>query len=170
MDITTVLCGEQVRGLTVASQSSVIGVGVGLFLGLTALQVVGSGGMAALRRKAQSLRDTVNANRLAAQRAKVGHAEAELLRLEIELGSLSRTLFVVAAVLLVFSLGGLAYSSIWPQTQLSCISVWSIVGYYLALPVLLFLLSAEVIRRKSRSAATAVKDCEQAVFQALNGR
>lgn len=169
MELGAVLCAEQLRNLTLVSQSNVISVGVGLFLGLTVVQVVGSGGMAALRRKAQSLRDTVNANRLDAQRPKVGKVDAELLRLENELGSLSRTLFKVAAALLVISLGGLVCSSIRPEAQLTCTSFWAIVGYYLALPLVLFMLSAVVIRRKSSKAARAVEECEQAVFQALNG-
>lgn len=169
MYIGPVLCNEQLRDLTVGSQSNVISVGVGLFLGLTVLQVIGSGGVAALRRKAQSLRNTVNANRLDAQRPKVGKVDAELLRLENELGSLSRTLFKVAAALLVASLVGLVYSSIWPETQLTCTYFWTIVTYYLVLPLVLFMLSAAVIRHKSRKAARAVNDCEQAVFKALNG-
>lgn len=170
MKICDIVCGDFLLGLTLSHQSSVIGVGVGLFLGLTVLQVVGSGGMAALRRKSSSLRDTVNANRLDKQRSKVGRVDAELLKLEIELTSLSKTLFCLASVLLIVSLAGLVYSSIHPTAPLTCHLLWSIIGFYLVLPLLVFLVSAIVINRKSRSANMAVADCEREIYSALSDK
>ena len=149
--------------------SSVASVGVGLFLALAVVQVVGSGGVAKLRRKAAYLRDVVSANRLQNQRSSVAQADAELLRLELSLETLSGHLFAVSFVLTVVSLVGLSVTSLAPDVSIGCNWIAAFLGFYLGLPVGIFLVASLVIRRRCASARNSVSECEKEVLDRLTG-
>ena len=147
--------------------SSVASVGVGLFLALAVVQVVGSGGVAKLRRKAVYLREVVSANRLDAQRSSIANVDAELLRLELSLETLSRHLFSASFVLVIVSLLGLAAMTLAPAVALGCSLFVAFLSYYLGLPVGIFLVASLVIRRKCATVRKSVSDCETEVLDRL---
>ncbi len=147
--------------------SSVSEVGVGLFLALAVVQVVGSGGVARLRRKAANLREAVYANRLNKQRSSIAEVDAELLRLELSLEMLSGHLFTLSFVLIIVALVGLGVVSLASGVQLSCVWIAIILGYYLGLPLAIFLVASLVIRRKCQNARLIVHNCEMEVLGRL---
>lgn len=161
------LCQPVSGGLSVSALGSVLEVGVGLFLGLTVIQVVGSAGVTTLRRKASNLRDTVNANNLVGQRQSIGQVDAALLKLEIEIGSLSRSLFVLAVILLLVSLFGLVAASVVPDLAFSCTGFYAVALWYTALPVVLFWSSTLVFNRKCRPVKERIARCEEEVLEAI---
>lgn len=152
--------------LTLAALSSVLEVGVGLFLALTILQVVGSSGVATLRRRAANLRATINTNDLNGQRHSVGQVDAALLKLEIELGTLSKSLLAVALLLLIASLFGLVVSALISDKILRCHEFYGIVFGYVGLPILLFWLSTLVFNSKCSDVRKTISDCEDEVILA----
>lgn len=147
--------------------SSIASVGVGLFLALAVVQVIGSGGVAKLRRKAVHLREVVATNRLQAQRSSVAKVDAELLRLELSLETLSGHLLVVSFVLVIASLVGLIVISLAPNTSIGDVWIAALVSFYLGLPIGIFSLASLVIRRKCASARKSVADCETEVLRRL---
>lgn len=147
--------------------SSIASVGVGLFLALAVVQVIGSGGVAKLRRKAVYLREVVSANRLQSQRSSVAKIDAELLRLELSLETLSGHLFVVSFVLVIVSLVGLSVMSLAPAVSVGCIWLAAFLGFYFVLPIGIFWVASLVIRRKCTSARKSVSECETEVLDRL---
>ena len=147
--------------------SSVASVGVGLFLALAVVQVIGSGGVAKLRRKAVYLREVVSANRLDSQRSSVANVDAELLRLELSLETLSGHLFTASFILVIASLVGLSVMALAPSVALTCGWIASLIGFYLGLPIGIFLVASLVIRRKCAAARKSVSDCETEVLDRL---
>jgi hypothetical protein len=154
------------ENLTLAALSSVLEVGVGLFLALTILQVIGSSGVATLRRRTANLRATINTNDLNGQRHSVGQVDAALLKLEIELGTLSKSLLAVALLLLIVSLLGLVASSLYPDKILKCRDFYFIVLGYVGLPILLFWMSTLVFNWKCSDVKRKISDCEDEVILA----
>ena len=147
--------------------SSVASVGVGLFLALAVVQVIGSGGVAKLRRKAAYLREVVSANRMQSQRPSVANVDAELLRLELSLEKLSGHLFQVSFVLIIVSLVGLSVISLAPDVSIGCTWIAAFLSFYLGLPIFIFWAASLVIRRKCASARKSVSECETEVLDRL---
>lgn len=163
----TIICWCKHTATQLGDLSSVASVGVGLFLALAVVQVIGSGGVAKLRRKAAYLREVVSANRLQSQRSSVAKVDAELLRLELSLEKLSGHLFVISFVLIIVSLVGLSVMSLAPDVSIGCTWTAAFLGFYLGLPVVIFWVASLVIRRKCASARTCVSECEAEVLDRL---
>lgn len=144
-------CWCQYRVTELGDLSSVSEVGVGLFLGLAIVQVLGSGGLARLRRSATHLRDMVRTNRIGTERASVARIEANLLRLELQLEGLSRLFLRVSFALIIASVAGVGVVSLFGDYALGCTGTGLFIFFYLVLPVLAFLAASWVIRRKCRS-------------------
>lgn len=161
-------CG--VDDLTLSSFSSAQGVGIGLYLGLAILQVVGSGGVADLSRRSQTLETTINSNNLHGLRQDSNRIKADLAKIEIALHSFSRQVFGIVLLLLLVCLGILTLTSLRPGFPTYCWSSYSILAYFLLLPVLLFVGSAAWIRKRCSSVRAAIKSCEKLVNQKLLGK
>lgn len=149
--------------------SSVASVGVGLFLALAVVQVIGSGGVAKLRRKGGYLREVVSANRLQSQRSSVAMVDAELLRLELSLETLSGHLFVASFFLIIVSLMGLVVTSLASDVSVGCTWIAALLGFYLVLPIGIFGVASLVIRRKCASVRNSIAECEKEVLGRLTG-
>jgi hypothetical protein len=137
--------------MEVGALSSVSEVGVGLFLALALVQVVGAGRVSKLRRKADLLREVVRTNALRSERATVANINAQLLRLELQLEGLSAIFMKASFVLIALSIAGVAWVSLMPSLTVGCFGISIFVGFYLFLPVVAFAMAAMVIRAKSRS-------------------
>ena len=161
------ICWCQHTGTQLGDLSSVASVGVGLFLALAVVQVIGSGGIAKLRRKAAYLREVVSANRLVTQRSSIAKVDAELLRLELSLETLSGHLFIASFILIIVSLVGLSVMSLAPHFSIGCYWIAALLGFYLGLPIGIFLVASLIIRRKCSSARKSVSDCETEVLNRL---
>jgi hypothetical protein len=154
--------------IQLGSLSSVMEIGVGLFLALAIVQTIGSTGMAKLRRKAAYLRETVSTNKLQAQVHSIANAEAELLRLEMGLEKLSELLFNLSFALVVLSLCGVSYVSLYSNKEVNCFWTIGIFAFYFILPLLIFVIASIVIRSKGTSARQAASECENEVLERLS--
>ncbi len=111
--------------------------------------------------------EVVSANRLQNQRSIVAQADAELLRLELWLETLSGHLFAASFVLIIVSLVGLSVTSLAPDVSTGCTWITAFLGFYLGLPVGIFLVASLVIQRRCASARNCVSDCKKEVLDRL---
>jgi hypothetical protein len=148
--------------------SSVLGAGLSLFLALAVIQTLGSVGVTRLRRRSRYLHDAVKLNRLDGLRTEISKVDAELSQLELSLEALSSRLFYITFFLIVVSLAGLGVAAMVPQRTVDCITAFSIILFYLGLPIFIFIVASTVIRLKSKSALNAVSDCESQVLNRLS--
>lgn len=158
-------CG--VEELTLSSFSSALEVGVGLYLGLAILQLIGSGGIADLARRSLTLQSTINSNRLDGLREESNRIKADLAKLEITMQGFSRQVFSIVLLLLSGCLALLSLSALQPDYPTACWQSYSILGYFLLLPVLVFVGLMIWIRSRCASVRSAIKLCEQKVNQRL---
>lgn len=162
------LCWCNDTGTQLGDLSSVSEVGTGLFLGLALVQVIGSGGITRLRRKASYLRAVITTNRLRGQIPMIRRVEADLLRLELSLETLSRNLLCICFTLVAGSLIGLGVVSLRDEWQINCWIIGVVLFYYLALPLLIFVLASVIIRNKCRSPSQSLENCETEVLSRLS--
>lgn len=160
-------CFCDVDELTLSSFSSALEVGVGLYLGLAILQLIGSGGIADLSRRSLTLQSTINSNHLHGLREESNRIKADLAKLEIALQGFSRQVFAIVLLLLLVCLSVLAFSTLQPDYPAACWQSYSILGYFLLLPVLIFVCLTIWIRSRCASVRSAIKLCEQKVNQSL---
>lgn len=161
-------CG--VEELSLSSFSSALEVGVGLYLGLAILQVIGSSGIADLARRSLTLHSTIVSNRLDGLLQESNRIKADLAKLEIALQGFSRQVFAVVLLLLLVCLGILALSTLRPDYPSVCWQSYSILAYFLLLPVLIFVCLSLWIRSRCSSVRSAIKSCEKKVNQRLLGK
>lgn len=161
-------CSQRVTEL--GTLSSLTGVGVGLFLALAVVQVVGSREVSKLRRKAGQLKDLVFTNRYESEKTDVLQVEAELLRLELGLETLSEILFKICFALLLLSLIGMSVVSLAPKIEVGCLGIAGILFFYLALPLLVFVIASRVIsRRCSEVRERIAKSLDRVLDKVANG-
>lgn len=158
-------CG--MNDLTLSSFSSALEVGVGLYLGLAILQLIGSGGVSDLSRRSQTLQSTINSNSLHGLREESNRIKADLAKLEIALQGFSRQVFFIVLILLLVCLAILALSTLRPDYPTTCSQSYLILGYFLLLPVLVFICLTIWIRSLCAAVQKAIKTCEQKVNQDL---
>lgn len=155
---------------TLGGMLSVLSVGAGLYLGLAVVQVVGAGRIATLRRRVGSIRNLVNKNNLTNCSHVAGNLEAKLLTTEIGLETLSSSLFAASLMLLSVCLAAVFFSTMLQSQEITCAISAAISLYCLALPLLIFIFSAAVIRLKTRSVAKEVNEASMTVKAALVDR
>lgn len=160
-------CFYGMNDLTLSSFSSALEVGVGLYLGLAILQLIGSGGVSDLSRRSQTLQSTINSNSLHGLREESNRIKADLAKLEIALHGFSRQVFSIVLILLLICLAILALSTLRPDYPTTCVQSYFILGYFLLLPVLVFICLTIWIRSRCTSVQKAIKTCEQKVNQGL---
>lgn len=166
--IMSIICWCYHPSTKLGDLSSAASVGIGLFLALAVVQVLGAGGVARLRRKAVYLRELVSTNGLQAQKSAVARVDAELLRLELSLEGLSKLLFSVSFALVFVALVGLGVMSLAPKVLLNCAWIAGLLGFYLGLPIAIFLVASSVIHRKCSNVREKVQECQKEVLDCLN--
>lgn len=150
--------------------SSVSEVGVGLFLALAVVQVVGSGELAKLRRKSQLIREMVLSNRIDSQKDSIASVDAELLRLEMRLEKLSGWLFTASLLGILVVLGGLVAVTLWPTASLNCGQTMTFMTIHLFVPVAIFGVASIVIKRRCATVRNMIEDCQDRTLSALVNR
>ncbi|WP_434613037.1 hypothetical protein [Tabrizicola sp. M-4] len=156
--------------MEIGDLSSISSAGVGLFVSLALIQVVGAGGLGRLRRKLTSLQDVVRTNRLASERAEVNRLNGDLLRLELQLEGLSGAFLKVSVMLLVVAVLGFGLSEARPQLEIGCFGVVSYYVFCLCVPILLFLLASYVIKKKCEGVQKDIAQVEGLVLMALRSK
>ena len=165
--IGTIICWCNQSSTELGSLSSVSEVGIGLFLALAVVQVVGSGEIGKLRRKSQLLRELVSANRLDGQRSSVAALDASLLQLELRLEKLSGKLFATSLFAIVVCIVGLVLVSLFPNLKIDCHLLGGFMLFHLVLPLLLFGGASLVIKRRCIDVRTKYESVHAEVFDRL---
>ena len=153
-----------IRAMTVAKLANVQTVGIGLYLALGVIQAVSSGGVAGLERRSNALQRAVAASKLAGLYPSLRDIRFELSRLENGFHGLNRTLLVISAILFIISTAYFSYCTLFQDYLAGALGTWFIMVYYLALPIVIFLLSSLAISLRCRDVADRIKKVEDAVF------
>lgn len=167
MRFQSLSCWCEHRVTELGELSSVSEVGLGLFLALAIVQVIGSGGVSRLRRKAGHLTEVVRTNRIGSERASTARVEADLLRLELSLERLSNLFFGISFFLISVSVAGVAIVALAPEIRLGCVGTALFTAFYLALPLVAFLAASGVIRRKCRAVRRQILAVEDRIISKL---
>lgn len=168
MTLGKVLCWIEAIELPASGLSSVTSVGIGLYLGLAVVQVVGSGQLARLKRKSLFLRNLVHSNDLDDHQDGLRKIDADLLSLELSLESLSGKFLYSAFFLLAMALIGLIWTTLSPDQVVRGIFAVLYVAYCVVLPVVVFTVASAIIRHKCRSVAREIRSCETEALTAIS--
>lgn len=138
-------------------------VGLGMYLGLGIIQVVSSGGMATLRRKHSALEQAVKANKLRNEASEIRSIAGELSRLEIGTDSFHSSTLWLVSVLFLLALAGFAVTVAVPDVPISKAVLYSTIGGYLAVPVILYGFAMVHLRGKSRNARRKIAAAQKRI-------
>jgi membrane protein required for beta-lactamase induction len=163
-------CSSELSSLTLSSLSSAQEVGVGLFLALAILQVIGSGGIADLNRRTQTLLTAINTNNLHGIRTQAKRISTDLAQLDLALQGFSKTIFWFALILLLICLAIIATTAVHPEISLTRSQTFGLLSFLLLLPVITFTISAAWIRYKCSTVRKAIKICEIDVNNMISGK
>lgn len=150
--------------MTFAKLANVQTVGIGLYLALGVIQAVSAGGVAGLERRSNAVQKAVAAAKLASLYPSLRDIRFELSRLENGFHGLNRTLLMISAALFIISTGYFAYCTLFQDYLAGFLGTSFIIGFYLALPIVIFVLSSIAISRRCRDVADRIKTVEDAVF------
>ena len=162
---------NKLSNLTLGQLANVQTVGIGLYLALAVIQGVSAGGVASLRRRATTLQTAVRAAQVRSEFSAMYQLQSEVSRLEIGFQALNRTILLVVLALFVASLGYFAYCTAWQESPSGLPQATFILIYYLATPVIIFVVFATLIAVRCRGAGKRIKDAEKRwMAQSLGAR
>lgn len=157
-------------GLTFGQLANVQTVGIGLYLALAAIQAISTTGVAGLSRRVTTLRNAVSSARLGAvETGNVRRLRGAVSGLEIGFHDLSRRLLAIVIALFSVSVSYFAYCTVWQNVDAGADGEWFIFLFYLALPLLLFLVSSILIAVRCKAVAKQVADAEMRIRASLLG-
>lgn len=156
-------------GLKFGQLANVQTVGMGLYLALAVIQAVSTTGVAGLARRLATLRNAVTTNRMRTEIENVRRLSGEVSGLEIGFHALNGRLLGVVFALFTISLSYFAYCTVWQDVNAGRDGTWFIFGFYLVLPLAIFILSGAVIWKRCRDVAKRVKQAEIRIRRSLVG-
>lgn len=151
----------KLSNLNLGQLANVQTVGIGLYLALAVIQAVSAGGVAGLRRRATTLQTAVRAAKVRSEYAAMYQLQSEVSRIEIGFQALNRTILLVVFLLFTISLGYFAYCTAWQDQIAGRGRAIFIIFYYLALPVVTFLMFITLITVRCRGAGRRIKAVEK---------
>jgi ABC-type multidrug transport system fused ATPase/permease subunit len=169
MDFANLSCWLNAVKLPASGLSSVSSVGVGLYLGLAVIQIIGAGKMARLRRKFSNLRNLIDIKGNPKYQNRIHDIDADFLRLEIAFDSLSGIFLKIVFLFVALALVGLSWTTLAPQHVVGGLFASLFVACNLLLPLLLFSVASAIVRRKCRSVSDKIRKCEDSALEALSG-
>ncbi|MET3762902.1 hypothetical protein [Sphingomonas sp. UYEF23] len=134
--------------LTFAQLANVQTVGIGLYLALAAIQAVTEGGVAALRRRANTLEAAIASARKQLLRGKASSILTDVGGLEMGFQRVNRTVLYAVFVLFTVSVAAFGLCTIWQDDKATAICALAIMGFYLLLPVVIFLSIGLYVKRR----------------------
>lgn len=124
--------------LTFVQLANVQTVGIGLYLALAVIQGVTDGGVAGLRRRANTLDAAISAARKTALKPEAGGILTDVSGLEMGFQRTNQTVLYVVLTFFTVSVGYFAYCTIWQESQAQLDGTLFILFFYLALPIIIF--------------------------------
>lgn len=164
------LCDFIPDSLEVGAFSSALEVGIGLYVGLAAVQIVSEGGMATLRRRTMRLQEAIDFNSMADEEQRLRRIRRRIATAELGTQRIGKFLISGVFALLVTALLGLAFATVSSTTPIGCLGGIGLLFFYLALPLLLFALASFMVRRQYSGALTDIAACEVRVLNAAGSQ
>jgi hypothetical protein len=155
-------------GLTFAQLANVQTVGLGLYLALAVIQAISATGVAGLSRRVATLRSGVASARLGSvEAANVRRLSGDVSGLEIGFHVFNRRLLGVVFCLFLLALIYFAYCTICQGSDAGEDGLSFIIFFYLALPMLIFVVSSAVVAKRCSTVAKRVSETEKRIRAAL---
>jgi hypothetical protein len=155
--------------LTFGQLANVHTLGIGLYLALVVVQAMSATGITALRRRVTALQSSVNSGKLSGEMTNMHKLLGEVHRLEIKFHKFNATLLWVATGFFMVALVYFIYATVVQASKAPVSAVVFSFGFYLILPVLIFLGSTWVISNRCAAVSSDVGDAEKRVLKALLG-
>jgi hypothetical protein len=160
---------DKLDSLTFAQLANVQTVGIGLYLALAIIQAVSHGGVAGLRRRAITLSLAINSARKVSLQSESSSIITDLGALEMGFEKANRTILLGVVLLFIVSVFYFAYCTIWQAVAAHILGSLFIFGFYLALPVVLFLMAAQYIRIRCRAIDQRINELQSAYLDSALG-
>lgn len=154
-------------GLTFAQLANVQTVGIGLYLALAVIQAVSASGVAGLSRRVATLKGVVGANLMRAEARNVRTLAGQVSGLEIGFHKFNRVLLWIVFSLFAFSVGYFAYCTAWQDHQALQDATWFVFGFYLVLPILIFIACSTIIWWRCREVANRITEAEKRIQRTI---
>lgn len=138
----------KLNSLTFAQLANVQTVGIGLYLALAVIQAVTEGGTSGLRRRTATLEAAIIAAKNVNLRQEVSGIITDVSALEMGFQKVNGTVLYGVLALFVTSVAYFVYCTIWQDWTALVAGTAFIFGFYLALPILIFLVAGWYIRRR----------------------
>ena len=151
-------------GLTFGQMANVQTVGLGLYLALAVIQAVSTTGVAGLARRVATLRQAVISGKMGP--VEIGNAKRlsyDVSGLEIGFHDLNRRLLALVFLLFLTSLAYFTYTTVYQDLDAGQDGVWFIFLFYVALPMLIFLVSSCLIGWRCKAVAKKISEAEKRV-------
>lgn len=169
MSLDLNLWTTEIGRLTLGQLANVQTVGIGLYLALIVIQAVSASGVAGLRRRATAIQTLANAAKLTSEASNMHKLQGDVNRLEISFQALNRGLLWSASALFVFAIGYFSYCTIWQSSPALMSGVLFIFGFYLGLPIAVFLAASWLIGRRVSHVRSKVEEAHRRVSDAVLG-
>jgi uncharacterized membrane protein YbhN (UPF0104 family) len=158
-----------INQLTFGQLANVQTVGIGLYLALVVVQAVTASGVAGLRRRATAIQALANNAKVVSEASNMHKLQGEVQRLEISFQGLNRGLLGGTTLLFLFAVGYFIYCTVF-QSYLALVSgVAFILGFYLVLPIAIFLGSTWLIGKRCKQVRQKIEAAEKRVSDAVLG-
>ena len=155
--------------LTYAQLANVQTVGIGLYLALAVIQAVSAGGVASLRRRADTLDAGIKSSRKPSLEVESSAILADLGRLEMGFERVNRTILITVLCLFIVSIVYFAFCTIWQDATAHLDGSLFIMCFYLGLPVVIFLAAAKHISWRCREIDCRIRKLQRTYFSAVLG-
>lgn len=156
-------------GLTFAQLANVQTVGIGLYLALAVIQAVSASGVAGLSRRVATLKGAVTANLMKTEARNVRTLAGQVSGLEIGFHKFNRVLLWMVFSLFAISVAYFAYCTIWQEAHVPQVGTWFIFGFYLVLPIIVFVGCSTIIWWRCREVAQRLTEAEKRIQRAILG-
>jgi hypothetical protein len=155
--------------LTFGQLANVHTLGIGLYLALVVVQAMSATGITALRRRVTALQSSVNSGKLSGEMTNMHKLLGDVHRLEIKFHKFNATLLWIATALFVVALSYFIYATVVQEAKAPTSAVVFSFGFYLVLPVFIFLGSTLLINNRCAAVSDDVAAAEKRVLKALLG-
>lgn len=159
----------KLNSLTYSQLANVQTVGIGLYLALAIIQAVSDGGVAGLRRRAITLDAAISSARKISLKPESGSILTDLGGLEMSFEKVNRTILRTVVLLFSSSIVYFAYCTIWQDTQVHIKAAVFILFFYLALPVVIFVVAARYISWRCKEIGERIKTLQALYLTAAFG-
>jgi hypothetical protein len=147
----------------------VVTLGIGLYLALGIIQALSSGGLSGLRRRSEMLSSAARQAKIVSEYEPTRRLKLDISGLEIGFESLNRTILWLVSSLFFIGLAGFVYCVIEQNEWAGAGRTAAILSYYIGLPVVIFIVSGLLIRKRCHEVRGKIQAAEARIQKQLLG-